>query len=502
MTDELRTNGHCETLVVDDEPTEGASGDAQAELCARAPVGLLAELTHRCPLQCSYCSNPIELERVNKELSTEMWCSVMKQAGEMGILQVHLSGGEPTARKDLEDIVSAASDAGLYSNLITAAVTLNRPRLEDLAKRGLDHVQISFQDVDAENAERIGAYPGATAKKLDVARWVTELGLPLTVNAPIHRQNIHNVGRYIELAIKLGAQRLEIAHVQYYGWAYLNRAALIPTYDQTIESIELVERERERLKGVLTIDMVVPDYYAKRPKPCMGGWGKGFMNITPAGKVLPVSRGRDHQDADLRQRAGAPAARHLAQLRCVQRLPRHRLDEGAVPLVRLQGHRLRRLPLPGHGDHRRCPQHRPGLRAVALSRRDGAPRPRGSGQAADAVRLSQSAQCRRGREGSASARSRRVALNPRLSPLQLYAARATGGVLRRRATGQHAIGVSHRQRRNRDRHQQADHQSDQAEQVDQHQHEREAEQGPFVAVGNATALLHRLDRTELRGRSR
>ncbi|HEY8277463.1 MAG TPA: radical SAM protein, partial [Methyloceanibacter sp.] len=161
---------------------------------------MLTELTHRCPLQCSYCSNPLELERVNKELSTEMWCSVMSQAGEMGILQVHLSGGEPTARKDLEEIVSAASKAGLYSNLITAAVTLNRARLEDLAKRGLDHVQISFQDVDAENAERIGAYPGATQKKLDVAKWVTELGLPLTINAPIHRQNIHNVGRYIDLA--------------------------------------------------------------------------------------------------------------------------------------------------------------------------------------------------------------------------------------------------------------------------------------------------------------
>ena len=111
--------------------------------------------------------------------------------------------------------------------------------------------------------------------------------MPLTINAPIHRQNIHNVGRYIDLALELGAQRLEVAHVQYYGWAYLNRAALIPTYDQTLQSIELVERERERLKGVLTIDMVVPDYYAKRPKPCMGGWGKGFMNITPAGKVLP-----------------------------------------------------------------------------------------------------------------------------------------------------------------------------------------------------------------------
>jgi PqqA peptide cyclase len=281
-----QTNGHFETLVVDDEPTAGVSG-ASPTLCALAPVGLLAELTHRCPLQCSYCSNPLELERVNKELTTAEWVSVMEQAGAMGILQVHLSGGEPTARKDLEGIVEAAAKAGLYTNLITAAVTMTRPRLEELVKRGLDHVQISFQDVDAENAERIAAYPGATQKKLDVAHWVTELGLPLTINAPIHRQNIHNVPRYIQLALELGAQRLEIAHVQYYGWAYLNRAALIPTYQETVESIEFVERERERLKGMLTIDMVVPDYYAKRPKPCMGGWGKGFMNITPSGKVLP-----------------------------------------------------------------------------------------------------------------------------------------------------------------------------------------------------------------------
>ena len=190
---------HFETLVVDDEPTEGVVGTSEA-LCALAPVGLLAELTHRCPLQCSYCSNPLELERVNKELTTEEWCSAMTQAGEMGILQVHLSGGEPTARKDLEQIVEAAAKAGLYTNLITAAVTLNRPRLEGLQKLGLDHVQISFQDVDEENAERISAYPKGLTKKLEVAGWVSELGLPLTINAPIHRHNIHNVGRYIELA--------------------------------------------------------------------------------------------------------------------------------------------------------------------------------------------------------------------------------------------------------------------------------------------------------------
>ena len=259
----------------------------ESSACQRAPIGLLAELTHRCPLQCPYCSNPLALEGAGGELTTAEWQDVLRQAARLGVLQLHLSGGEPTVRRDLEEIVATAAEAGLYTNLITAAVTLNRPRLEEFVKRGLDHVQISFQDVDADNAERIGAYPGATQKKLDVAHWVTELGLPLTINAPIHRQNIHNVPRYIELTLELGAQRLEIAHVQYYGWAYLNRAALIPTYEQTIESIEFVERERERLKGVLTIDMVVPDYYAKRPKPCMGGWGKGFMNITPAGKVLP-----------------------------------------------------------------------------------------------------------------------------------------------------------------------------------------------------------------------
>lgn len=280
---------HIESVTVDDEPRSGVIADEGEAgiLCARAPIGLLAELTHRCPLQCPYCSNPIELERVKSELTTEQWVSVMEQAGEMGILQIHLSGGEPTARKDLEEIVAAAARAGLYINLITAAVTLKRDRLERLKELGLDHVQISFQDVDAANAEKIGAYPGATAKKIEVAHWVTELGLPLTINAPIHRQNIHNVGRYIDLAVDLGAQRLEVAHVQYYGWAFLNRAALIPTYEQTVQSIDLVEHARERLKGVLTIDMVVPDYYAKRPKPCMGGWGKGFMNITPAGRVLP-----------------------------------------------------------------------------------------------------------------------------------------------------------------------------------------------------------------------
>jgi PqqA peptide cyclase len=251
------------------------------------PVGLLAELTHRCPLQCPYCSNPLALERVGNELPTEVWLDVLAQAADLGILQLHLSGGEPTVRRDLEEIVAQASKVGLYSNLITAAVLLTRERLEKLAARGLDHVQISIQDVAPANADRIAHYADGHAKKLEVAKWVRKLGLPLTINAPIHRQNIESIGSIIELAVSLGAHRLEVAHVQYYGWALKNRQALMPTREQVMRSADLVAAARERLKGVLVIDFVVPDYYAARPKPCMGGWGRGIINITPSGKALP-----------------------------------------------------------------------------------------------------------------------------------------------------------------------------------------------------------------------
>ncbi|MEI9901300.1 MAG: pyrroloquinoline quinone biosynthesis protein PqqE [Hyphomicrobium sp.] len=255
----------------------------------RAPIGLLAELTHRCPLQCPYCSNPLDLEKVNTELTTEQWQKVMRQAAQLGILQVHLSGGEPTARRDLEEIIKTASEVGLYTNLITAAVLLKRDRLEKLKEAGLDHVQISIQDVDtqAENADRIGGYKGGSAKKKEVAGWVRELGMPLTINAPIHRHNINSVEAIINYAVELGAGRVEIAHVQYYAWALKNRSSLMPTREAFMDAARVVERERERLKGVIVIDSVVPDYYAKFPKPCMGGWGKGIINVTPQGRVLP-----------------------------------------------------------------------------------------------------------------------------------------------------------------------------------------------------------------------
>jgi PqqA peptide cyclase len=264
-----------------------ASSKQAAAPGAPAPVGLLAELTHRCPLQCPYCSNPLTLERAANELPAEIWIDVLAQAAELGVLQLHLSGGEPTVRRDLEEIVAGAAKAGLYSNLITSAVTLTRERLAALADRGLDHVQISFQDAVPANADRIAHYGGGHAKKLEAAAWVRDLGLPLTVNAPIHRQNIDSLEQFIDLAERLGAQRLEVAHVQYYGWALENRQALMPTREQVLRSAELVAQARERLKGILVIDFVVPDYYAKRPKPCMGGWGRGIINIAPSGKVLP-----------------------------------------------------------------------------------------------------------------------------------------------------------------------------------------------------------------------
>ncbi len=251
------------------------------------PLGLLAELTHRCPLQCPYCSNPLVLERAGGELPTEIWLDVLEQAAALGVLQLHLSGGEPTLRPDLEEIVALAAKVGLYASLITAGVLLTRERLEKLAALGLDHVQVSVQDAEPGNADRIARHAGGHAKKIEVARWVRTLKLPLTVNAPVHRQNISNLPAIIDLAVDLGAQRLEVAHVQYYGWALHNRQALMPTRRQVLDSVELVERARERLKGVLVIDFVVPDYYARRPKPCMGGWGRGSINITPSGRALP-----------------------------------------------------------------------------------------------------------------------------------------------------------------------------------------------------------------------
>ena len=251
------------------------------------PLALLAELTHRCPLRCPYCSNPVELARASAELTTAEWARVFAEAAALGCLQVHLSGGEPTARRDIVEITAAARAAGLYTNLITAGVLLEEALMQRLVAAGLDHVQLSVQDATSEGAERIGGLKGAHAKKARAAALVTQAGLPLTLNAVVHRQNLHHLPELIELALEWGARRLEVAHVQYYGWALANRDALLPTRTQLEEATRIVEAARAAHKGRLVIDYVVPDYHAQRPKACMGGWGRRFLAVSPAGKILP-----------------------------------------------------------------------------------------------------------------------------------------------------------------------------------------------------------------------
>ena len=251
------------------------------------PLALLAELTHRCPLRCPYCSNPLELARASAELDTASWKRVLGEAAAMGVLQVHFSGGEPLVRRDLRDLVRHATEAGLYGNLITSGIRLDAARLAELVEAGLEHVQLSIQDSDMANGDRIAGLAGAQEVKRRVARRVREAGLPLTVNAVVHRQNLDRLDEIIHLAVALGADRLEVAHVQYYGWALRNRTALLPSRDQLDAATATVETARARLAGVMVIDYVVPDYYAHRPKACMGGWGRRFLNISPAGKVLP-----------------------------------------------------------------------------------------------------------------------------------------------------------------------------------------------------------------------
>ncbi|WP_425104488.1 pyrroloquinoline quinone biosynthesis protein PqqE [Ancylobacter sp.] len=263
----------------------------QVEVPARPappiPYGMLAELTHRCPLQCPYCSNPVELDRRNVELDTETWLRVFSEAAKLGVLQVHLSGGEPTARRDLEQMIRHCVEVGLYTNLITAGVGVTAERLQSISDAGIDHVQLSFQGATADMTDKVSNFRGAHERKLAVAHEVRRLGLPLTINSVVHRANIHQIPDFIDLALSLGAKRIEIAHSQYYGWALRNRGALMPTRDQVFWALDVVEEARTRLKGTLTIDAVVPDYYARYPKPCMNGWGRQSLNVTPSGKVLP-----------------------------------------------------------------------------------------------------------------------------------------------------------------------------------------------------------------------
>ncbi|MBA9050712.1 MULTISPECIES: pyrroloquinoline quinone biosynthesis protein PqqE [Streptomyces] len=257
-----------------------------ADPAVGAPAGMLIELTHRCPLHCPYCSNPLELVRREAELTCEQWTDILTQARELGVVQMHFSGGEPLARPDLPDLVGHARRLGAYVNLVTSGVGLTAERAHDLARRGVDHVQLSLQDADPAAGQAIAGARVHTAK-LEAARAVTAAGLPLTVNIVLHRGNIDRTGRMVDLAVDLGADRIELANTQYYGWGLRNRAALMPTAAQLAAAREAVRHARTRYAGGPELVYVAADYYDDRPKPCMDGWGSTQLTVTPAGDVLP-----------------------------------------------------------------------------------------------------------------------------------------------------------------------------------------------------------------------
>jgi pyrroloquinoline quinone biosynthesis protein E len=250
------------------------------------PYTLVAELTYRCPLRCVYCSNPVDWARHDDALTTDDWRRVFREAEDLGVVQLNLTGGEPLLRPDLEALVEEAERLDLYTNLITSGIPLARERLAGLKARGLDNVQVSIQDVNAIASDRIAGLR-AFDRKLEVARWVKELALPLTLNTVLHRDNLDHVEQIIALAESLRADRLELANTQYLGWALTNRAALLPTRPQLERARDTARAARRRLQGRMEVLFVTPDYYAQLPKACMDGWGRRFLVVSPDGLVLP-----------------------------------------------------------------------------------------------------------------------------------------------------------------------------------------------------------------------
>lgn len=261
----------------------------------KPPLWLLAELTYRCPLQCPYCSNPLDFAKQEKELTTAQWIKVFEEAREMGAVQIGFSGGEPLVRKDLPELIRAARDLGFYTNLITSGIGLTEKKIDAFAQAGLDHIQISFQASDEELNAALAGNAKAFQQKLAMAKAVKAHGYPMVLNFVLHRHNIDQIDKIIDLSIELDADDVELATCQFYGWAQLNREGLLPTREQIARAEDVVHQYREKMAGtgnLANLLFVTPDYYEERPKGCMGGWGSIFLSVTPEGMALPCHSAR------------------------------------------------------------------------------------------------------------------------------------------------------------------------------------------------------------------
>ena len=262
-----------------------------------APWALLAELTHGCPLRCGYCSNPVELIGRSRELDAGQWSDVFRQAADLGVVQTHLSGGEPLLRRDLPRIVAAADTAGLYTQLVTSGVGLSERRTAELAEAGLRSVQLSVQHADPRASERIAGARSFAAKER-AAGLIRACGLPFGLNIVLHRANLDALDDLIALGLAWGADRIELAHTQFHGWALRNRAALLPTREQVEQARASVSRWRELLDGAVELVWVAPDWVDATAKPCMGGWGAVSLTVAPDGTVLPCPAAAALPDLD------------------------------------------------------------------------------------------------------------------------------------------------------------------------------------------------------------
>ncbi|MBB4686918.1 pyrroloquinoline quinone biosynthesis protein PqqE [Amycolatopsis jiangsuensis] len=250
------------------------------------PYGLLAEVTHQCPLHCVYCSNPLELMGRQDELATEDWVRVIGEAAELGVVQVHFSGGEPLVRGDLETLVAECRRLGLYTNLITSGLGLTESRASSLVAAGLNSAQLSIQGDAAESTNLVAASKRFDKKEI-AARIIREAGLPLNMNVVLHRVNLSRLDAIIDVCVSWGAERLELANAQYYGWALRNRGLLMPSKVQLDEAVGVYERRKAELAESMELLWILPDYYEPYPKPCMGGWAQNALTVAPDGTVYP-----------------------------------------------------------------------------------------------------------------------------------------------------------------------------------------------------------------------